>query len=623
MRTVWTIAILTLLLCTPASFATDNPLDPKTDPRLEKEITAFHPPAPLSAVVRSLSTQSGILLTTERSISSYRAILVAEEKPLHEVLRKLAEAFGFVWERKGKEGEPPSYMLVQPPADAAREAAELREMERLAEEMWRYAAAQAQKWATEGKAAAQARLDELRKTYEARVMEGKVSRAELLSMLKETMAAHAAQTPWSRACILALASLPPARLNALRSGEMVRVTGDSFAPDALRVILEEWSDAQIPAPVRPDEPTGQTEQPARSQQWDNVEVWLFPDPAEGNIKALVYFVGAGVRQGGSNIHEVTPSVLDLALRVNGILRGMIQPRLPDAELLRKPTKVAEFNRTSNEYLLDPIGVELAHFARTNRVSLAAEWYPFSLGGRPDIRELRKVGSWGQLPTMLREHMGELAVSDGWVLVQCFARSTARRTNIPQEQTARWLLKPQAAGALSLDDCAEIAFLPERQREMLQGIAARLLHRDTSPRYAIGMETPRAPFALQAYALLTAAQKRALLNGQPVPLAAMPRQAAARLQLAAVLPDTQFSPLPPDAVVQMALVMHSETTEAERIDWSQVPEEMRESGAFRQWLNNLSLEERAKVVKTFPLLQVALILTDGEREIPVARLSVIQ
>lgn len=62
---------------------------------------------PLSAegnrktVVKALSQQTGASLQTERSMSQYRAILVAEEKPLHEVLRKLAEAFGFKWERKG------------------------------------------------------------------------------------------------------------------------------------------------------------------------------------------------------------------------------------------------------------------------------------------------------------------------------------------------------------------------------------------------------------------------------------------------------------------------------------------------------------------------------------------
>lgn len=138
------LILLTIILFTSrAVFADKDALDPKTDPRLEKSTSIFQTPAPLSAVVKALSTQSGILLTTERSISEYRAILVADERPLHEVMRKLAEAFGFRWERKSKEGEPPSYMLVQPPADAAREAAELREMERLADEIWRYSAAQA------------------------------------------------------------------------------------------------------------------------------------------------------------------------------------------------------------------------------------------------------------------------------------------------------------------------------------------------------------------------------------------------------------------------------------------------------------------------------------------------
>lgn len=168
-----------------SAFANEDALDPKTDSRLEKVISIFQTPAPLSTVVKALSTQSGILLTAERSISEYRAIQVPDERPLHEVMRKLEEAFGFTWERKGKEGEPPIYMLVQPSADAAREAAELSEMERLADEIWRYAAAQAAKWAPAGKKEVEARVEELRKTYETRLKEGKLSRTEVVSVWRE------------------------------------------------------------------------------------------------------------------------------------------------------------------------------------------------------------------------------------------------------------------------------------------------------------------------------------------------------------------------------------------------------------------------------------------------------
>ena len=175
-------------------------------------VSIFQTPASLSTVVKVLSTQSGVLLSTQRSISEYRAILVADERPLHEVMRKLAEAFGFTWQRKGKEGEPPIYTLVQPPADAGREAAELREMERLADEIWRYSAAQAAKWAPAGKKEVEARMEELRKTSETRTKEGKLSRTEVVSILREPSAVNASQQPWRRAATLALASLSPAKV---------------------------------------------------------------------------------------------------------------------------------------------------------------------------------------------------------------------------------------------------------------------------------------------------------------------------------------------------------------------------------------------------------------------------
>ncbi len=629
-----------LLLVSTNALADEDVLDPKADPRLEKMVSVFQPPAPLSAVVKALSAPSGILLTTERSVSEYRAILVADERPLHEVMRRLAEAFGFTWERKGKEGEPPSYMLVQPASDAAREAAELREMERLADEMWRYAAAQAAKWATVGKKEAEQRMEQLRQTYEARLQEGKLSRAEIVGVLREAYAISASQQPWRRAATLALASLSPAQMRQLREGNIQRVTGDAFPPEALKQILAEWREAEVPAPPppigaeQPDTLQPRMEKPYQSQQWNNVEVWLFPDPGAGNIKALVYFISPEARKGGSRVHEVTPSAWDLHIQINGLLRGMMAPRLPESPVFQKATKAAEFRRNSNDYLLDPTGVELAHFARANHVPLAAEWYPFSLGGMPGIRRVQAVATWGEMMMQLRDYSAEIAASEEWVLVRSFARAVARRTDIPHAQIARWLLKPQAEGRLTLDDVAEIAFLHERQQQNLGSTAWRLLHRAPSGEgYLGGLDTPvqfvknnpRALFALQAYALLSTAQKRALLNGQPVPLSAMPRQVAARLQVAAALPDTsaQSSSLFPDETARMALVMHTEQSEAERIDLSRVPEEMLEVGAFRPWLESLSPEERAKVVQKVPIWRTTLGLTDGERLVTLAQVSTVQ
>ncbi|GIV16537.1 MAG: hypothetical protein KatS3mg022_1972 [Armatimonadota bacterium] len=634
------ILLTVLLLVSTNALADEDVLDPKADPRLEKMVSVFQPPAPLSAVVKALSAPSGVLLTTERSVSEYRAILVAEERPLHEVMRRLAEAFGFTWERKGKEGEPPIYMLVQPASDAAREAAELREMERLADEIWRYAAAQAAKWATVGKKEVEQRMEQLRQTYEARLKEGKLSRAEIVSVLREAYAIAASQQPWRRAATLALASLSPAQMRQLRAGNIQRVTGDALSPEALKQILAEWREAEVPAPPppigaeQPDTLEPRMEKPYQSQHWNNVEVWLFPDPGAGNIKALVYFISPEARKGGSQVHEVTPSAWDLYIQINGLLRGMIAPRLPESPIFQKATKAAEFRRNSNDYLSDPIGVELAHFARANRVPLAAEWYPFSLGGMPGARAVQAVATWGEMMMQLRDYSAEITASEEWVLVRSFARAVARRTNIPHSQIARWLLKPQAEGRLTLDDVAEIAFLHERQQQNLGSTAWRLLHHAPSGEgYLGGLDTPiqfvknnpRALFALQAYALLSTAQKRVLLSGQPVALTAMTRQVAARLQVAAALPDTsaQSPSLFPDETAQMALVIHTEQSEAERIDLSRVPEEMLEVGAFRPWLESLSPEERAKVMQKMPILRITLGLTDGERLVALAQVGTIQ
>lgn len=138
-------------------------------------------------------------------------------------------------------------------------------------------------------------------------------------------------------------------------------------------------------------------------------------------------------------------------------------------------------------------------------------------------------------------------------------------------------------------------------------------------------SPRVLFALQAYALLNAAQKRALLNGQPVPVSAMPRQAAARVQIAAALPDTsaQAPTLSPAESAQMALVMQDPAGRvgAHRL----VKGAGRDAGGWRvsPLAGEPLPEERAKVVKKSPTLHVTLGLTDGERVVELAFITTLQ
>ncbi|MER3473930.1 MAG: hypothetical protein C4335_07825 [Armatimonadota bacterium] len=627
------LVIIPFILLSPLA-ADEDVLDAKADARLQKEVSVFQPPAPLSAVVKALSQQTGVALQAERNISQYRAILVAEEKPLHEVLRKLADAFGFTWERRGKEGGPPSYLLVQTPADSAREAAELREIERLADEMFRYTASLAGRWSPEVKNAARARMEERIKTSDARLKEGRGSRAEVISILREVYAFHSVERAWSRSAILALASLTPTQVRQVREGAVLLVKGDALPAEALRLILDEWRETEALVP-NPTEPGGlRVDKPYQSKPWDNVEVWLFPDTSAGNVQSLVYFTGPDLREGGRQIHPVTVSPWDLYLQINGIMHGMIEPRLPDSPLFQKPTQPAEFDRKSNAYLVDPMGVELAYLARANRVCLAAEWYPFSLGGSPR-ESVQPLASWAQAQRHLRDYAAEIGASEGWVMVRSFARISARRTNISHEQIIQWLLKPRAEGWLSLGDYAQIAFLHERQRETLRSAVRRLQARGATTGSAspLSLEplltmarSPRMVFALQGYALLPAVQKRALLNGQPIPLSAMPRQSALRFQISASLPPPSYEAgesLPPEVSSGMALVLRSRAEAFEHIEWSQVPEEMREPSALRPWLGSLSPEERAKVMRTVAYWDVTLSLTDGEREVPLASLSVLQ
>lgn len=290
------LALLLLMTTTPLS-AGEDALDADADPRLQKEVTVFQPPAPLSTAVKALSQQTGVALQTERSISQYSAILVAEEKPLHEVLRKLAEAFGFKWERKGKQGEPPSYMLTQPPADSARESAELREMERLVEEIWRYTASLAARWTPESEQAMRKHMEQMRQTFEDHSKRARFRGQRSSASCVRCMLLSRYIQPWQRAAALALASLSPTQMRQIREGAVLLVRGDALPPEALRLILDDWRETEAPVPSLTDPNKLQTGKPYRSKPWDNVEVWLFPNTSAGNIQSLVFFTGPDLRHG--------------------------------------------------------------------------------------------------------------------------------------------------------------------------------------------------------------------------------------------------------------------------------------------------------------------------------------
>lgn len=101
--------------------------DPQTDTRLNQMLSLRYAAMPLKDLLADLSKRTGVSLTVETRVREYRAFARLQNKPLHEVMRLLAKAFGFEWRAETdpqKPDAPPRYVLYQPAAD------------RLAEQRW-------------------------------------------------------------------------------------------------------------------------------------------------------------------------------------------------------------------------------------------------------------------------------------------------------------------------------------------------------------------------------------------------------------------------------------------------------------------------------------------------------
>ncbi|MFN3691109.1 MAG: hypothetical protein ACK4UU_09320, partial [Fimbriimonadales bacterium] len=95
-------------------------LDPEQDSRLERRVSVRLVAEPLFEVIRALSEQSGVVMTVAQPIAEYRATVVVKDRPLHEVMTRLQQAFDFRWERNGNPPDEFRYRFYQP--DAQREA---------------------------------------------------------------------------------------------------------------------------------------------------------------------------------------------------------------------------------------------------------------------------------------------------------------------------------------------------------------------------------------------------------------------------------------------------------------------------------------------------------------------
>lgn len=89
-------------------------LDATHEPRLNQPISLREPSIPLQSLMRRLSQETGLDLRVIDSVRDFRVCLLVHEQPLHEVLQRLADTFGFRWTRqKDKEGRE-YYLLLEP-----------------------------------------------------------------------------------------------------------------------------------------------------------------------------------------------------------------------------------------------------------------------------------------------------------------------------------------------------------------------------------------------------------------------------------------------------------------------------------------------------------------------------
>jgi hypothetical protein len=525
-------------------------IDPELDPRLKHRVSVRMVAEPLIEVVRALSQQSGVVMTVARPIAEYRATLVIKDRPLHEVMTRLQEAFDFQWERNGETPEQFRYRFYQ--TDIQREA-ERRAYQAL-RDGWKR------------------RLRNFLARHRDLLERGDLIALQqrLRGSLEEEPAAPEPLPPPDEAKMRQLfdespfSVTPPGELQ-LALAYMVYHGGEPLLERIERgnpIVISSRDPAtrRLVPPNFPKLWAAQTrrylqdlnergdsppyneirasleEQAQRIEQAQAVEFWFHLDPEgqSGEMQVILYdHKGEVITREGDTIGFHFSGLLNERILLVNLRRAPPEP--PEGEVWKQRLKPFQWSKverwwTAHEH-------RLAQAAEESGLALVAESYPLELGAA--YGESPFASDWAGLLRYWHRAFYDWRVDGDWLILSHCARYLARSVDIPEATLRRWLLNPE----VMLEHIAEVAQLHGEQINILENMVsttgklalpklelAPLYHAWSSALQRL-RDNAAVRWALRLYAALPTPQQQRLQAGQTLELSRIPRAAQqALLQL---------------------------------------------------------------------------------------------
>lgn len=540
------LAICLFTLTTTAVFSAPPPVpSAESDIRLAREVSFETPGMPLRHVLAELSRQSGVTLEAERNIAGYRACLYVQNRPLAEVMQRLADAFDFRWEARKSKDKPPAYRFFQPQSQQQQELRELQRLRTFGIEIVRQ---HLRRYVARYNPADIGRLLDLPRTLSQELQQ--MSQTATVEEL-QNLPARERVIEWmvryggfmditssgsSLIVSLALSRLSPAQWSRLMAGEALQF--DSAQPDSpLPVnVVDVWVKAREVEQESILRWNPQMSEGTRNFLRQEMEGYrrmsrmilsLSYDEEEGVILFRLRLVGDNpneppwVHHDGiynKSGYEIERMLTEMYAEVSSRTQVPAELKEPFPEMPKPPTQP--------ESLFNSLGFALVHIAKETRRPMVAELY---LGQEsvPLQSDLFASRSWQAfLETLAVRHL-QIDVRDEWLIGRCTLRALSRGMDVPDELLYRCFRKPANSEGLTVEDVVALAQLhPVQLRNIflaLQNADMRRVRVDRAiitrhGQLLMDLAVSRVErLAWRFYASLSTPQRALLLRGQVLPL----------------------------------------------------------------------------------------------------------
>ncbi|MEN3001661.1 MAG: DUF4974 domain-containing protein [Armatimonadota bacterium] len=543
------LVLLNLCLLGWAQTPPSKAIDPEVDTRLSKRVSMRMAAEPLRKVVAELQRHTGIRLSVAPEIAEYRACLLVKERPLHEVMQKLQQAFGFHWKVEGDSPESYRYQFYQP---AAERAAERRLFEQIrwgnVERLRRYIEKHRQAFKA-GKL-----TDLVRKEREAH-QRLRTMPPPTTPPTEDQLRTQQESNPFSVSPIgveqvtLAYMLLQLGEQGFKRLKEGLPIVGSSKDPQTRRLIppdlpqamaLQERERLKAIQELNPDSPylaeihQSSRQRIERMEQAAEVSVWfqLDPETLSGEFQiTLRDKQGQVITTSTDTIGFHFSGLYDEQAILYTVRSDNPMPPLPDHPAFTK--ELAPFKPEQGRWWHWQ-ALRLLRAAEESEVLLVAEFYPLS--HIFPIEAAPFFNTWADLLRWWYLQLYDWRYDSGWLIFSHAQRALARGTDVPEALLEAWIRQP----SYDLETYARMAQLTGEQISALHSwvMTCELYVPDTrmypylrTLSYYLQNLRDQMPLreAMRFYATLPTNLKQQLQPGRTVSLKNLSRQSLEHLQ----------------------------------------------------------------------------------------------